>query len=84
MNCLIRLFRLCARKQGGDMGEYARDYILQKHGIDIGDDDNEKAQSNVRRYGCGCGRMFKSEHALDQHQSATGHEKTKRQKAGLP
>ena len=50
------------------MGEYARQYTLDRFGVDIGDD-----REPVKRYGCSCGRMFITQQAKEQHQKDTGH-----------
>lgn len=53
------------------MGEYARDYILKHHGVDIGDDDDRPIKP--KKHGCSCGRRFKFLHALEDHVKDTGH-----------
>ena len=48
------------------MGEYARQQILERHGVDIGDDDHRPVKPWIpcRK----CGRHFRSEQAVADHQ----------------
>lgn len=62
------------------MGEYARLHILEEHGIDIGDDEPVHKQ-RTKKYSCSCGRWFTLESARQEHQRATGHGQSRRQKA---
>ena len=55
------------------MGEYARQYTLDRFGVDIGDDREPVKTKPVKRYGCSCGRMFITQQAKEQHQKDTGH-----------
>ena len=61
------------------MGEYARQYIFDRFGIDIGEDDSP-ANSRSKKYGCVCGKVFLSYAARAEHQRATGHDKSKKQR----
>ena len=54
------------------MGEYARDFILDKFGVDIGSRHPDKPKQ-VKKFGCACGRVFLTLDAKEQHQKATGH-----------
>lgn len=55
------------------MGEYARQYALERFGVDIGDGKEPIKQKPVKRFGCSCGRMFFTMKAKEQHQKNTGH-----------
>lgn len=55
------------------MGEYARQHILERFGVDIGDDRGLVKTKPVKKYGCSCGRVFITEQAKEQHQKDTGH-----------
>ena len=55
------------------MGEYARQYTLEKFGVDIGDDREPIKPKPVKRFGCSCGRVFINAQAKEQHQKDTGH-----------
>lgn len=55
------------------MGEYARQYTLERFGVDIGDDKEPIKQKPVKRFGCSCGRMFFTLKAKEQHQKDIGH-----------
>ena len=55
------------------MGEYARQYTLDRFGVDIGDDREPVKTKPVKRYGCSCGRVFITQQAKEQHQKDTGH-----------
>lgn len=55
------------------MGEYARQFTLDRFGVDIGDDEFERAPKPKKRVGCSCGKVFVTERSRDQHQKATGH-----------
>ena len=63
---------LTASKEAS-MGEYARQYTLDRFGVDIGDDREPIKTKPVKRYGCSCGRMFITQQAKEQHQKDTGH-----------
>ena len=54
------------------MGEYARQYTLDRFGVDIGDDREPVKTKPVKRYGCSCGRVFITQQAKEQHQKDTG------------
>ena len=70
------------------MGEYARQYTLERFGVDIGGDDDDARPARAKRpvpakpFGCSCGRAFRLQQALAQHQSATGHVPSKRAAQG--
>jgi hypothetical protein len=50
------------------MGEYARQYALEQHGVDIGDDDDRPRKPKPPRIRCPkCGKHFKSEQAVRDH-----------------
>ena len=55
------------------MGEYARQYTLERYGVYIGDDRGPIKSKPVKRFGCSCGRVFITQEAKDQHQKDTGH-----------
>ena len=55
------------------MGDYARQYTLERFGVDIGDDRELVKTKPVKKYGCSCGRVFITEQAKEQHQKDTGH-----------
>lgn len=55
------------------MGEYARQDILSRFGVDIGDSREPIQNKPAKRYGCSCGRVFISPQAKEQHQKDTGH-----------
>ena len=55
------------------MGECARQYTLDRFGVDIGDDREPIKTKPVKRYGCSCGRVFITQQAKEQHQKDTGH-----------
>jgi hypothetical protein len=59
------------------MGEYARQYIEDHFGVDIGDGECEPKPKPVKRFGCRCGRTFVNQQAREQHQKDTGHTATK-------
>lgn len=54
------------------MGEYARQYTLDRFGVDIGDGRELRKTKPVKRYGCSCARMFITQQAKEQHQKDTG------------
>ena len=60
------------------MGEYARQYALDRHGVDIGDDMLHTVSK--KHFSCSCGRAFISSQAREQHQKDTGHQMSKAQK----
>jgi len=61
------------------MGEYARQYTLDMFGVDIGDYDPPPT-NQIKRYACVCSKVFISCAARAQHQQATGHGKSKKQR----
>jgi hypothetical protein len=61
------------------MGEYARLYTLQTFGVDIGDNDDYVSPKQTKKFGCSCGKTFKSNYALEMHQEATEHPMSKKQ-----
>ena len=65
------------------MGEYARQYTLERFGVDIGDDREPVRTKPVKKYGCKCGRMFvsqeaKHQHFIDKHGAPNGNHETNR------
>ena len=59
--------------KGAHMGEYARQYALDRLGVDIGDDRELIKIKPVKRCGCSCGRVFITQQSKEQHQKDTGH-----------
>ncbi len=58
------------------MGEYARQYILDHHGVDIGDDDERPWKPKPK---CPtCGKYLRSEQAVRDHQRDKHGNKEKR------
>ena len=55
------------------MGEHARIYTLERFGVDIGDDNDDYQPKKSKRFGCHCGKSFRSEEALYHHKRDTGH-----------
>ena len=49
------------------MGEYAREDIKRRFGVDIGDDTLPRKPKPARHFGCQCGRMFLTSQALADH-----------------
>jgi hypothetical protein len=53
------------------MGEYARLYTLQTFNVDIEDNDDYVSPKQTKKFGCSCGKVFKSKKALEMHQRDT-------------
>ncbi len=52
------------------MGEYARDDIMRRFGVDIGDDEPER-NYRPRRVPCKvCGKLFRTEQGVAHHRMA--------------